>query len=137
VRELEKRYGPFDLDPCAEEHTAKAPRFYTKQDDGLNHPWFGRVFVNSPYSDPRPWCERALRAAASDEAELVVMLLPASTATAWFHEVVLPNAHLEFVRRRIRFLGWNGVPIGSPMTGSLIAVLPAGAAAGWAKEKCA
>jgi phage N-6-adenine-methyltransferase len=137
VQELEERYGPFDLDPGAEQHTAKAPRFYTREDDGLSHPWFGRVFVNPPYSDPRPWCERAVRAVESEEAELVVMLLPASTDTGWFHEFVLPNADIEFLRGRIRFLGWAGAPIGSPRTGSLIAVLPAGAAARWAEEKCA
>ena len=33
VQELEAKYGKFDLDPCAQPHTAKAPRFYTKEED--------------------------------------------------------------------------------------------------------
>ena len=52
----------------------------------------------------------------------MVLLLPASTDTGWFHEFVLPNANIEFRRGRIRFLGWDGVPMGSPKAGSIIAV---------------
>jgi phage N-6-adenine-methyltransferase len=137
VWKLEAQYGKFDLDPCAEPQTAKAPLYYTKEDDGLTQPWFGKVFVNPPYSDPRPWCERAVRAVESREAELVVMLLPASTDTAWFHELVLPHAHLEFLRGRVRFLCWSGTPTGSPRTPSLVAVLRPEVDRGREQELCA
>ena len=33
-KKIEEEYGPFDLDPCASAENAKAPRFYTKDDDG-------------------------------------------------------------------------------------------------------
>ena len=122
VWDLEARFGRFDLDPCAEEHTAKARSFYTADEDGLSKPWFGNVFVNPPYSDPRPWCERALRATSTSEARQVVMLLPAATDTAWFHEVVLPTAELHFLRRRVKFIGWRLTPIHSPRTPSMVAV---------------
>ena len=110
LRELETRYGAFDLDPCCEPHTAKAPAFYTVDDDGLSKPWFGRVFINPPFSSPRPWCDRAAEAVKTGEAEMVVMLLPCATDTAWFHEVVWPNATLHFLRGRVRFLDGVGRP---------------------------
>jgi len=123
VRALEAQYGAFDLDPCAEPHTAKAPKFYTKADNGLFLPWFGRVWLNCPFSDPFPWCERAVAAVKANEVDLVVMLLPCATDTRWFHDLILPNAFIRYLRGRVRFLGWEGVPIGSPRTPNLVAVL--------------
>ena len=35
VAALEAEFGPFDLDPCARAGSAKAPGYYTKEDDGL------------------------------------------------------------------------------------------------------
>jgi phage N-6-adenine-methyltransferase len=122
LTDLERRFGAFDLDPCCEPHTAKAPMFYTVEDDGLSKPWFGNVYVNPPYSNPRAWCERALQATQSGEADTVVMLLPCATDTAWFHEIVWPHAELHFVRGRVRFLGWRGTPLPSPRAPSLVAV---------------
>jgi phage N-6-adenine-methyltransferase len=122
VRRLESQFGTFDLDPAAQAHTAKAPAFYTIEDDGLSLPWFGRVWVNPPYSRPGPWCARAQEATSTGEADLVVMLLPASIDTAWFHELVLPHAELQFIRGRVRFIGWEGTPISSPKAPSILAV---------------
>lgn len=125
LRELEQRYGTFDLDPCCEPHTAKAPLFYTIEQDGLNQPWFGNVFINPPFSNPRPWCERAAETVRTGETEGVVMLLPCATDTAWFHEVVWPVADLHFIRGRVRFLGWRGTPLPSPRSPNLVAVFGA------------
>lgn len=120
VRELESEFGAFDLDPCCEEHTAKAPTFYTR--DGVEQPWFGNVWLNPPYSNPTPWLMRARHATETGEAELVVALLPGATDTAWFHEQVLPFAELRFIRGRVRFYGWMGTPIGGPRWPSLLAI---------------
>ncbi len=117
-------YGPFDLDPCCRVETAKAPAYFTKADDGLAKPWHGRVWVNPPYSKPRVWIEKAVEAVQSGACQRVVMLLPCSTDTTWFHDLVLPNADVTFMRGRVRFLGWKGTPIGSPKSGTMIAVFP-------------
>ena len=49
VDQLAAEFGPFDLDPAATASNAKAPAFYTGEDDGLAQPWSGRVFCNPPY----------------------------------------------------------------------------------------
>lgn len=61
--------------------------------------WRGkRAFVNPPYSNIRPFLERAV------DAELAVFLIPARTDTRWFHEIVLPMAHeIRFIRGRLKF----------------------------------
>jgi phage N-6-adenine-methyltransferase len=118
-------YGPFDLDPCCRAETACAPRHFTKDVDGLTQPWHGRVYVNPPYSDPTPWITKAIAATGVEgTATRVVMLLPGAIDTAWFHDLVLPRADIVFVRGRIRFLGWNGRPVGSPKQGNMLAIFP-------------
>jgi phage N-6-adenine-methyltransferase len=118
VETLASEFGPFDLDPCCEEHTAKAPTFYTE--GGLERPWFGRIFLNPPYSNPRPWLDRAIQAKA--DGHTVVAVLPACTDTRWFHEAVLGHAEIRFLRGRIKWLGWSGTPIGSPKSPTIIAI---------------
>jgi phage N-6-adenine-methyltransferase len=120
VREMEAEFGPFELDPCATPETAKAPKFYTVFDNGLLLPWRGRVWLNPPYSDPTPWLQRAV--AAQEDGCLVVALLPASTDANWFHDLVLPNAEVRFIRQRVRFIGWRGTPIPSPIAPNLWAI---------------
>jgi site-specific DNA-methyltransferase (adenine-specific) len=127
---LVSRYGrPFDLDPCARAESAKAPRYYTIEDDGLAQPWEGFVWVNPPYSNPKAWVEKALAEVRRPENAgriWIVLLLPVAIDTAWFHDLILPNADIEFVRGRLRFIGWKGTPIGSPTAGNVLAFLPKG-----------
>lgn len=60
-KEIIQALGTFDLDPCAPIQplwpTAKV--MYNKNDDGLKKEWFGRVFLNPPYS--RPLIERFIK----------------------------------------------------------------------------
>ena len=48
--------GPFDLDPCGEMHWPTAKTIYTEK--GLEQEWFGRVWLNPPYSEVGEWLEK-------------------------------------------------------------------------------
>lgn len=122
VRHLEMEFGAFDLDPCCVVDTAKAPKFYTQADDGLTQPWFGRVFLNPPYSKPAPWLEKAIAETSTGGADLVVALLPVSSDTRWFHSLVKDRAEIRFIRGRVRFFGWQRTPITSPKAPSMFAI---------------
>lgn len=111
VAELAQEFGAFDLDPCALSFTAKAPRFYTPAENGLQQPWFGRVFCNPPFSAPLPWIRRALAVTEDGDVDVVVMLLPVKTDTGWFHDYVKPHAEVRFLRGRLCFYGWEGTPL--------------------------
>lgn len=122
MSDLENEFGKFDLDPCCRRETAKAARFFTKEDDGLNQLWNGKVFLNPPYSKPGPWLKKSLEEIGAGRVSLVVALIPASTDTQWFHLYVKNHAEIRFVEGRIRFYGWLGTPIDSPKQPSIIAV---------------
>jgi site-specific DNA-methyltransferase (adenine-specific) len=122
VAGLEAEFGPFTLDPCARAENAKAPRFYTKQEDGLTRPWFGRVWINPPYSNPRLWVKRAWDEHCAGHTDLIVLLLPASTDTGWFHDYCYGKAEVRLLRGRIRFWGWERTPIGAPTSGSMLVI---------------
>ena len=77
--ELSFIYGGFILDPCATPENAKCARFFTKEEDGLQQPWTGRVFVNPPYGrEIGQWVKKSWE--ESLKGALVVCLLPARVA---------------------------------------------------------
>ncbi len=125
VAALVREFGPFDLDPCATDATAKADAYFTLAEDGLVQPWFGQVFVNPPYSAPAPWIEKAIREVDEGRASRVFLLLPNATDSRWFHEQVLRCCKVRFLRGRLRFHGWMGTPIGSPRAGNILALVSA------------
>ena len=111
IASLEDRFGKFTLDVAAAPHNAKAPAYYTRQEDGLTQPWTGRVWCNPPYSDIRSWVEKAwsewsnykpIYEEGADgtlavvgqrkRPELIVMLLPANrTEQKWWQDLVEPR----------------------------------------------
>lgn len=84
----------FDFDPCP----------YQSDFDGLQMEWGGVNFINPPYS--RKLKEAFIKKALveSQKGKVCVLLLPVSTSTKIFHEVILPNARkIEFLRGRLKF----------------------------------
>ena len=98
---VEREFGPFDLDPCCTAASAKAPHFYTAADDGLSREWFGRVFMNPPYSAISAWMAKAAATAAAGFGP-VVCLVPARTDTRWFWRYALP-ASVLLLPGRLKF----------------------------------
>lgn len=103
----------FTLDVAAAPHNAKCEQYLTIDDDSLAFPWTGeRVWCNPPYSDIRPWVEKAWKSfAESFTPDLVVMLLPANrTEQGWWQDLIEPYRDggqgftVEFIRGRQRFI---------------------------------
>ena len=94
----------FTLDPCATKENAKCKKFYTKEDNGLKKEWEGeRVFCNPPYGkEIKKWVEKCFD--EKNKAELIVMLIPARTDTAYFHDWIYNKAEIRFIKGRIKFL---------------------------------
>jgi len=93
----------FDFDPCPLNSSEITP-----ETDGLLIDWGGRNFINPPYS--RKLKEAFVRRAVdfANQGRLCVCLLPVSTSTALFHDVIQPNAkEIRFLRGRVKFEGVN------------------------------
>ena len=154
----ELRRFRFSLDACATPENAKCGRYFTEVGyfddtreetqftpgvDGLTGNWQNqRVWCNPPFSDIMSWVDKAW----SSEAELVVMLVPATrTEQGWWQDLVEPyrdgNHHwigmaydhdeklphgwgtfrVQFLRKRTRFLK-DGKPMGSPKFGCCLLI---------------
>ena len=95
----------FDLDPCANAGNAKCREYYTIEDDGLTKNWGGRrVFCNPPYGRQiGKWVAKCAEESKKPDT-LVVMLIPARTDTAYFHQYIYRKAReIRFIRGRLHF----------------------------------
>ena len=84
----------FDFDPCP----------LNSNFNGLNMEWGQSNYVNPPYNrfDKPKFIQKAYD--EWSKGKKVVMLLPVSTSTKQFHEIILPNAEIRFIRGRIKFI---------------------------------
>jgi phage N-6-adenine-methyltransferase len=110
VDALSGEFGGFDLDPCASGENRKAPVWFTKDQDGLLLPWFGKVWLNPPYSSIRDWMLKAVSETESGHVELVVSLIPAHTDTQWWREASASATLTRFLPRRLKFSGRQSAP---------------------------
>lgn len=116
--------GGIDLDPasCATaQDVVRAGTFYTKEQDGLSLPWFGRVWLNPPYSYPgvQDFSGRLhadYQAGTIDAAMLLIN--NTSVETAWCQRL-LQRYPICIHRGRINFYR-SGPENGTPRYGSLV-----------------
>lgn len=102
--ELDKEFQ-FTLDPCATPENAKCKMFFTKEMNGLTQNWGGnRVFCNPPYGkEIGKWVKKAYEESKKSNTT-VVMLIPARTDTAYFHDYIYHQAkEIRFVKGRLKF----------------------------------
>ena len=102
--ELNSEFG-FTLDPCATPKTAKCAKYYTPFEDGLTRDWTGEiVFCNPPYGRKQDvWVRKCSEHGV--RGGVAVMLIPARTDTARFHDLILGKAEIRFLRGRLKFAG--------------------------------
>lgn len=88
----------FDLDvasPPGGPPFVPCERYFTQEDDGLAQPWHGLVWMNPPYSEPKPWVDRWL-----DHGNGVALLPMAKSR--WLHHLWTSPARLV-ITRNLRF----------------------------------
>lgn len=112
--------SPFNLDPCAEESTAKCDNFFTKEQDmfsiaNWNHKLFStdklrwykpiNAFMNPEYGRAQPkFVEKVIEQVKIGAVEKAAILIPARTDTKLFHNTILKNAeNVTFYEGRLVF----------------------------------
>lgn len=127
---LVRVWGGIGLDPCHSPHSRVpartinwhpdhyqpgiAPRVPFTQwwiGDGLLIPWSGHglVFGNYPFSDGRPWFEKATK-----EGDEVVLYGPARTGSGYWHEFAWAHASAIHFLKRGQVFEYNGEPARQP-----------------------
>ncbi|MCD7927339.1 MAG: phage N-6-adenine-methyltransferase [Oscillospiraceae bacterium] len=109
--ELDQEYQ-FNLDPAATAKSAKCAEYFTPEQDGLKMDWGGhRVFCNPPYGRAiKDWVKKGYEESLKPDT-LVVMLIPARTDTAYFHDYIFGRAsYIRFLRGRLVFTDEDGNP---------------------------
>jgi len=115
--------GPIELDPASctrANETVQATKIYTKEDNGLMHPWTidekpARTFLNPPYgrtsssgSNLEHFTRHIIEQYECGNVKQAVMIIPVNTATSWFEP--LWKYSICFPVSRIRFLQEDGSP---------------------------
>jgi hypothetical protein len=97
-QKIDMRFCFEDFDPCP-------PDCDLSKFNGLHVPWRRRTFFNPPWNaqDKPKFIHKAYQ--ESLLGKFVVGLLPVSTSTLVFHEVILPFAKIEYLRGRLPFEG--------------------------------
>lgn len=109
--------GDIDLDPASCElanKTVQAKSYYTKEQNGLMLPWYGRIWLNPPYGRVQPELKGSTRSYQkyfvltfldkylSGEIEQgIALIFGASACTPWFlplfrYPVCVSKAHIDF-----------------------------------------
>ena len=96
LNDIRKEFGSF-FDPCP----------IHSDFDGLSIEWMAVNYINPPYNrkDKEAFIRKAFK--ESVKGKTCVMLLPVSTSTKIFHDVIYPNAEIRFLKGRVKFKGYN------------------------------
>jgi ParB family chromosome partitioning protein len=103
--------GGIDLDPAsstAQQAAApiKAVRYFTIENNGLDRPWRGRVFLNPPYARTLvdAFIAKLLTEYRIGNLQQAVLLTNSATETKWWHSAASHCDAICFLKGRVRFL---------------------------------
>ena len=82
--------------------------------DAFSYDWcehHDQVYVNPPYSNPKPWVEKAIREISIYPNSTIVMLLKHDSSTKWFSMLQEAGARFLMVQGRLIFANPEGEAI--------------------------
>lgn len=121
IEAVRKVMGSIDLDPASNEFaqkTIQATIFFTIEDNGLDKPWNGNIFLNPPYSHPevKLFVDKLL--SELKPGQQAILLTNNNTDTNFFHRAARRAAAICFTKGRINFLKPDGMQ-SSPTNGQV------------------
>lgn len=113
IRAVRTVLGAIDLDPasCALANTVvRAAKIYSLDDDGLNSPWHGRVWLNPPYGrvgsnrqkgQTEAWIQRLIQEYNEGNVTEAILLVNAYLYKQWFaplwkYPICFPSGRISF-----------------------------------------
>lgn len=113
--------GCIDLDPASSDivnEKVKASHIFTKDTNGLNHKWFGNVWLNPPYESGL--VDDFVNKVCEKEYEQIIILVNNATETKWGNKLLNISNCVCFHKSRIKFLPTYGNDSNSPLQGQMI-----------------
>lgn len=113
--------GEIDLDPVSDEvaqQWVQAATYYTLEQNGLSHPWFGRVWLHPPVPGKAgKWIKKAIAEYEAGHITDAIILVKASPGSKWFQKLVR-LCPVCFPDERIRFWDEQGQAQDKPRHGN-------------------
>ena len=109
--------GVIDLDPASNDfanQTVKAEKYYSIEDDGLQHEWFGNIWMNPPYSTKE--ISDFARKLSESTFNQAIVLVNNATETEWFRTFIQKANAIVFSTGRIKYRKRDGEK-GTPLQG--------------------
>jgi len=109
LEDVRRVLGKVELDPAsshAAQKVVQAEHYFTAEQNALNRHWFGKVFLNPPYSRDLigPFASKFVEEVKAGRVHEAIMLTHNYTDTAWFHTVASAARLICFTRGRIAFV---------------------------------
>lgn len=124
IHAARKCLGRIQLDPFSCEkanETVRANFYMTKEQDGWSSDWFGKVFVNHPFSRENNKRIAAKVIKEHNKGAEIVMITFAATSEAWFKPLLdYPQC---FLHGRTNYYDQNGNKVRGVTKGSVITYL--------------
>ena len=109
----------FQLDVCASAHNFKHTNFYSILNDGITQPWRRVNWCNPPYSNQKPWIEKALLEARNGNT--TVMLVKWDTSTTYQRPMLEQADEIRMIEHRLTF---EGASIGANFPNAFVIFRP-------------
>jgi ParB family chromosome partitioning protein len=114
-----------DLDPAScltANETVKAKRFYSKDNNGLDKDWSGRVWMNPPYAkgEVDAFAEKLAAEVRVKKVSEACVLVNNATDTGWFQTLADVASAVCFTLGRVKFLDRDNRPVGAPLQGQAV-----------------
>ena len=69
--------------------------------NGLLTDWRNKTYVNPPYSNPKPWIEKAIE--ENKKGKTIVLLLKHDSSTEWYRLLHEAGAHILLINKRLKY----------------------------------
>jgi phage N-6-adenine-methyltransferase len=107
--------GGIDLDPAshqAAQEAVRAEEYFTREDNGLEQEWHGRVWLNPPYGREEIglFVNKLINEIGCGRTTAAIMLTHNYSDTEWFHTAVSAADALCFTLGRVKFIDSGGEP---------------------------